>query len=151
MSVESASGFTIIEALIALLILGFGLLWAGQMIFVAMSAASLARSKGSAALVAQSQLDSLGDLYRSNPEAPEMSEGSHTGDQVQLSTGGTVLNRYAVSWDVGPVPDPRGGVIPRTRLVRVTVVPVGDDGTVNVKVRLNAVVSVSSVFCTGVR
>ncbi len=144
------AGFTLIEALFALLILGFGVLSAGQLIYLALSSASLARSKGSAALVAQNKLEWLAELYRRNPEAPELSEGTHEGELVQLRGSGTVLNGFAISWQVSPVPDPRGPSTLRAILVRVMVVPARTDGTANLKVRLNKTVNVSSVFCAGV-
>ena len=141
-------GFTLIEALIATLILAFGLLAAGQLVFIALSSASLARSKYSAALAAQNKLEGLADLYRRNPGAPELSEGTHAGEQVQWTGGGAVLNRFRISWHVGVVPDPRGPSALHARLVRVTVVPIGADGTSNWRVRLNKIVDVSSVFCS---
>ncbi len=144
-----SSGFTIIEALIALLILAFGLLSAGQLIFVALTSASLARSRCSAALIAQNKLESLADLYRRDPEARELSEGTHEGEQVRVLGGGTVLNRFGISWQVSPVEDPRGGSLPRARRVRIRVTPVGSDGTVSPATRLNKVVHVNSVIFSG--
>ncbi len=146
------TGFTIIEMLIALLILSFGLLTAGQLIFVAMSSSSLARSKGNAALLAQDKLEFLADLYRRNPDATELSVGSHGAEQVQfLSSTGTILNRFSVSWNVSAIPDPRGGADLHAKLVRVTVVPVGVDGLDNRRVLLNKIVSVSSIISPGVQ
>ncbi len=140
------NGFTLIEALIALLILTFGLLSAGQLIFVALGSASLARSKESASLVAQNQLEMLADLYRRNPDAPELTEGSHLGDPVQIAGGRTVLHRFSVAWQVSAIPDPRG-TLRNARLVRVTVTPIRADGAVNSKASLNKVVDVASVIC----
>jgi len=145
------AGFTIIEALMALSILAFGLLAAGQLIFVAMSSASLARSKESAALVAQNQIEMLADLYRRDPEAPELTGGSHVGDQVQVMGRGSVLNRYGISWQVDSVPDPRGGALPHARLIRVTVTPIGADGSSNTRASLNKIVNVSAVFFSETR
>ncbi len=140
------TGFTLIETLMALAILAFGLLSAGQLIFVAMGSASLARSKESAALIAQNKLEMLGDLYRRAPGAPELTEGGHSGEQVQVTGGRSVLNRYSISWQVSTVPDPRGGVFQHARRVTVTVTPVGANGAVNVRAALNKIVHVSSVF-----
>lgn len=146
------AGFTIIEVLFALLILTFGLLAAGQMIFVAMSSVSLARSKTNAAILAQDKLEFLADLYRRDPEAPELSEGNHGSDLVQFSgSGGSTLNIFSVSWDVSTVPDARDGVRLIASRVRVTVVPTDARGSDNYRVRLNKRICVSSVFCSGIR
>ncbi len=148
---QEAPGFTLIEALIALLILAFGLLTAGQLIFVAMKSTSLARSKESAALVAQNKLETLADLYRRNPNSLELSEGDHDGEFAQVAGDGLVLNRFGISWKVSTVPDPRGGAVPHARLIQVTVTPVGADGTVNAKTSLNKTVIVASVFSSETR
>ena len=144
---ECEGGFTLTEMLIALLILTFGLLSAGQLMLVAMGSASLARSKGSAAVVAQDRLESLGDLYRRNQAAPELTVGDHAPVQVQVQNpaDNTVLNRFNVDWNVSVVPDARGKTL-NARLVRVTVTPINAAGDVNNRVLLNKVVSVSSIF-----
>ncbi len=139
-------GFTLIEALMSLLILTFGLLSAGQLIFVALTSASLVRSKESAALVAQNQLEALADLYRRAPESPELSQGCHAGDEVQILGRGNVLNRFGVSWKVSPVPDPRGGALRHARMIRVTVTPVASGGSANARGPLNKIVNVSAIF-----
>jgi prepilin-type N-terminal cleavage/methylation domain-containing protein len=146
-SPECEGGFTLTEMLIALLILTFGLLSAGQLMLVAMGSASLARSKGSAAVVAQDRLEFLGDLYRRNAAAAELTVGDHAPEQVQIQnpTDNTILNRFSVGWNVSVVPDARGKTL-NARLVRVTVTPVRADGTANNKILLNKVVSVSSIF-----
>ena len=76
-SVGKDPGFTLIEMMIALLILSIGLLATGQLIFAALSSSSLARSKGNAALAAHYKLEFLGDLCRRNPDAFELSPGNH--------------------------------------------------------------------------
>ncbi len=78
-----------------------------------------------------------------------MSEGNHEGEEVSILGGGTVLNRYGVSWQVSAVEDPRGGSLLCARRVRVMVVPLGPDGTANPRVRLNKVVQVSTVIFSG--
>ncbi len=65
-------GFTLIEMMLALIILTFGLLTAGQLLYVAASSSSLARSKGTAAIAAQSLLESLASLYSQNPLAADL-------------------------------------------------------------------------------
>jgi len=144
------SGFTLTETLIALLILSIGLLATGQLILAALSSASLARSKGNAALAAQDKLEFLGDLCRRSPEALELSAGSHDGEQVQYtSDSGTVLNRFSVSWSVTQLSEPRNGAKLHARLVRVSITPIDMNGNRNSKVLLNKTVDVSCVFYTG--
>jgi hypothetical protein len=144
----SEKGFTLAETLIAMLVLTFGLLGAGQLIYAAMSSTSLARSKGSAALVAQAKLEFLGDLYRQNPGAPYLTEGDHGPEQVEVANHGgrSVLNRYNVVWNVAMVPDPRPGKILKARQVTVTVTPIGSGGTVNSKASLNKTVDLTTIF-----
>ena len=69
-------GFSLIEMMLALIILTFGLLTAGQLLYVAAGSSSLARSKGTAALAAQSLLESLASLYSQNPLAADLALGS---------------------------------------------------------------------------
>jgi hypothetical protein len=138
--------------LIAMLILTFGLLAAGQLIYAALGSASLARSKSSATVVAQSKLDFLADLYRQNPAAADLTDGSHGPEQVDVSNpnSSTPLNRYNVSWTVGAVPDPRGIVL-KAKRVAVTATPIGAGTTVNTKTSLNKVVTVTSIFSVRVQ
>ena len=145
-----ADGFTLIEMLIALLILSFGLLSAGQLMYVAMSSASLARSKGNASMVAQDKLESLADVFRRNQADASLAVGDHGPEQVQIlnPNSGTALNRFQVVWNVSVVPDPRAGKVLNARLVRVTVTPLGTGATVNNQTGLNKTVSVSSIFST---
>ena len=144
---DSAAGFTLIEMLISLIILTFGLLAAGQMMFVAMSSESLARSKGSASVVAQDRLEALGDLYRQNTADANLTVGDHGPIQIQVTnpTNASVLNRYNVTWNVSVVPDARGKVL-SARAVRVTVTPITAAGATNSRISLNKVVSVTAIF-----
>jgi prepilin-type N-terminal cleavage/methylation domain-containing protein len=143
-------GFTLIEMMIALLILSIGLLAMGQLIFAALSSASLARSKGNAALAAQDKLEFLGDLCRRNPAAFELSTGSHDGEPVQYaSDSGEILNRFGVSWTVSDLSDPRNGTELHAKQVLVSVTPIDMNGNRNSKVLLNKTVDVSCIFYTG--
>jgi type II secretory pathway pseudopilin PulG len=141
-------GFTLVETLIATLVLTFGLLAVGQLIYVVMSSMSLARSKGSASLVAQAKLDFLADLYRQNPGAPDLTDGAHGPEQVQITNlnSSSALNRYNVAWKVAMVPDPRPGKVLKARQVTVTVRPIGSGATVNDKASLNKVVNLTTIF-----
>ncbi len=145
---SAVDGFTLVEVLMALSILTFGLLAVGQLLFASLSASSLARSKSTAAIAAQSQLEFLSDLYRQRATADELSLGSHGPLQTQVvnpSTGG-VLNRYIVSWEVSLLPDPRPSKTLSSRLVTVTATPATAQGVVNSRVPLNKVVSISGVL-----
>lgn len=141
-------GFTLIETSVALFILVFGLLAAGQMIFVAASSASLARSKGSAITVAGSKLAYLADLYGRDPEADDLSAGSHGPEPIVLLNPATnsVLNRFSISWTIEAVADPRAGVTLKAKLVRVIVTPTDAANTRNLRARLNKAVSISTIL-----
>jgi len=141
-------GFTLVEMLIALTVLTFGLLAVGQLLCASFSCASLARSKSTAAIAAQDQLESLADLYRQRPMAAELSVGNHGPLQAQVVNplNRIVLNRYNVSWVVSPVPDPRPGKMLSSRLVRVTAIPATAEGNTNTRVTLNKIVSISGIL-----
>ncbi len=145
---NSGEGFTLVETLMAILILAAGLLAAGQLIYITMGSASLSRSKSVAALEAQNQLELLADLYRQNPAAADLADGSHGPRQVQIlnPNDGTVLNRFNVSWTVSAVSDPRPGKIIPARQITVAVTPIDGLANVNNKTPLNKVVSVAAVF-----
>jgi prepilin-type N-terminal cleavage/methylation domain-containing protein len=115
---SAEAGFTLMETLVALVILTFGLLAAGQMMFVAMGSNSLSRSKGSAVTVAQDRLEFLADLYRQNPANADLTLGTHTFLASSGQTGpvpveiknpndNTTVNRFSVVWSVCLVPDSR--------------------------------------------
>jgi prepilin-type N-terminal cleavage/methylation domain-containing protein len=143
-------GFTLIEMLFALLVLSTGLLAMGQLIFAALSCASLARSKANAAIAAQDKLEFLGSLCQRDPADQDLTSGIHDGDVVQFtSDGGVVLNRFRVSWIVSELEDPRGGIVLPAKLIRVAASPVDMDGNRNDRVLLNKTVEVVSVFYTG--
>ena len=141
-------GFTLIEMLIALLILSFGLLSAGQLMYVAMSSASLARSKSSAATVAQDKLEFLAGVYQRDPADTDLTLGDHGPQLTQVTNpdNGTVLNRFQINWNVSTVPDPRAGKVLTSRLVRVTVTPLNAAGTENRQIGLNKIVNMTSIF-----
>jgi prepilin-type N-terminal cleavage/methylation domain-containing protein len=142
------SGFSLIEMMIALVVLTFGLLSAGQMLFTAAASDSLARSSGSAAIVAQDRLEFLGDLYQRDPLAADLVTGHHGPVQTGIvnPTDAGTLNLYRIEWDVVPVPDPRPGNLLAAKLVTVTVAPIRTDGALNNKTRLNKTVNVGVVL-----
>jgi prepilin-type N-terminal cleavage/methylation domain-containing protein len=147
--VGSADGFTLVEMLIAILILAFGLLTAGQMIYASMASMSLARSKGGAAVVAQNKLQFLSDLYSRNQAAADLTLGNHGPEIVQITNpadNNNVLNRLQVAWTVSDVVDPRAGKSLKALQVIVTVTPVNNADVANRKAFLNKIVTVGAVF-----
>ncbi|MDR1727416.1 MAG: hypothetical protein LBT74_05745 [Acidobacteriota bacterium] len=127
-----AAGFGLIELVLALLLLGVGLLAAGPLLGTTARLTAQARSRSAAALAAQDALERLSDLCRRNPSAAELSPGDHREDallEVRNPLEGNVLDRYQVSWSVGAIPDPRPGVTLPGKAVAVrvtTALPGGD-------------------------
>jgi prepilin-type N-terminal cleavage/methylation domain-containing protein len=145
---RAPDGFTLVEMMIAMFILTFGLLAVGQMIYVAVGSASLARSQGNAVVVAQDKLESLADSYRQNPNTPDLSIGRHGPVLVQVvnPTENYTLNNFRVDWVVSNVPDPRVGVVLAARQVLVTVTPIGSNTNPHLVPFLNKVVSIACIF-----
>jgi len=141
-------GFTLVEALIAVFVLAFGLIAAGQMIFVAASSSALARCKGNATLLAQGKLEYLADLYSRDPGLMEFDDGEHGPEQVDVPnpSGHSVLNRYNISWTVSEVPDPRAGVELKAKRVTVSVTPIDAANQKNLRASFNKVVTVSTIL-----
>ncbi len=142
------AGFSLIEIAVAIAVLTFGLLAAGQLIGSSVGSGSLARSKGTAAIAAQSKMECLADLYRRDPGAADLSIGPHGPQPAQAVNplDGTVLNRYEIAWTVAALPDPRPGKTPDARLVCVTATPIRSDGSANLKRTLNKALSISTVL-----
>ncbi len=142
------SGFTLIETLVAVVILTFGLLAVGQLLFGTIAGTTLARSKSAAATVARDKLDALAALYATTPGAAQLAVGSHGPEVVQVPNpgGSTVLNRFNVTYTVSTVPDPRPGKVLNAVLVRVTATPITAAGQTNLKTSQNKVVSVTGTF-----
>lgn len=141
-------GFSLIEMMLALIIMTFGLLTAGQLLYIAAGSNSLSRSKGTAALAAQSLLESLDALYSQNPLAADLAPGVH-GPRRSIVTNpadGTVLNRYDANWVVDNVSDPRPGKVLKALRVRATVIPVQMGGAENLRPGLNKIMNVTTIF-----
>ncbi|NLT67254.1 MAG: hypothetical protein GXX84_11685 [Acidobacteria bacterium] len=145
---NESEGFGLIEISVALFLLAFGLLAAGQMLFVATASNSLARSIGTAALEGQSRMESLAASYRHDPAVADLSPGNHGPfyTQVENPNNRTVLNRYETVWSVSVIPDPRPGKLMDTKLVTVTVTPALADGVHNRKPLLNKSFSLTTVL-----
>jgi Tfp pilus assembly protein PilV len=144
----SSAGFSLVEALMAIVIMAFGLMFICQMMFVSLGGAALSRSKGTASLAAANQLEFLGDKYQQDPTDPDLSVGSHTPVQVEIASpnDSTKLNRFSVAWTVSIVTDPRAGTVLNSRLVTVTVTPIATGTTVNRRAGLNKAVSMTTIF-----
>jgi prepilin-type N-terminal cleavage/methylation domain-containing protein len=143
-----SEGFSLVETLVAMFIMSFGLMAAGQMMFAAMSASSLARSKGNAAILAQNKMEFLGDLFRQNQLSADLTDGNHGPEQIQITNPntGAVLNRFNVAWNVSIVPDPRAGKVLKAKQVRVTISPIGSGTSANNQVGMNKIVNITSIF-----
>ncbi len=146
-------GFTLIEMMIALAVFTFGLLAAGQMLFIAASSGSLARSKGTAAIIAQHKLELLASLYQQDPAAADLALGHHGPEQTSVTNpvNGTILNRDNVAWSVSSVPDARPEIFSNSRLVTVTVTPALLGGAENSKPRLNKILNITTIFSPRMR
>ncbi len=145
---RSVGGFTLVEVLMALMIVAIGLLALGQEVTIGMSSASLARSKAAGALTAQSKLDQLENLYTRDPENEAISPGSHGPEPVETldPVEGRLIARSAVDWVVSAVPDPRPGRVLELVRVTVNVKPVNSDDTLNVKTPMNKTVTMTSIL-----
>jgi prepilin-type N-terminal cleavage/methylation domain-containing protein len=139
-------GFSLVESLIALLIMSFGLLAVGQLMFASIGGPTLARSKTAAATVADDKLRLLAEHYRQNPAGADLTLGSHGPEFVAVQNpNGGVLNRFSLNWTVANVPDPRAWRVLQARQLTVTVSPVREDGNANRQVSLNKVLSMTAI------
>lgn len=145
---DGKAGFSLIEVALAVAVLTFGLLAAGQLIGSSVGSGSLARSKGTASMAAQSKIEYLAGLYRRDPDAADLSIGSHGPEQTLVvnPADGSVLDRYEIAWTLADVPDPRPGKTPKARMVCVTATPIRPDGSANLKRTLNKAVSIATIL-----
>lgn len=146
-------GYSLIEVMFALVLLTFGLLSAGQMLFITASSSSLARSKSTAAIAAQEMLESLAALYQRDSLAPDLAPGSHDPVQIEIANpvDASTLNRFRIEWNISPVPDPRPGKTLNAILLAVTVTPSLSQGTSNNKPGLNKILNVTTILTPDAR
>jgi len=144
-------GFSLIEVLIATALTTVSLLAALQLLYMAMSASSLARSKGTAALSAMNKLECLSDSYARDPFNGQVLPGNHGPEEIKIvsTDKNGVLNRFQVVWTGDDVDDPRPGKILIARRIRVTVTPVLAGGAVHYQPGFNKILSVTTVFSPG--
>jgi prepilin-type N-terminal cleavage/methylation domain-containing protein len=143
-----SQGFSLLEVLIALMLLASAVLAAGQLIYSAAGSGSLARSKFTATVAAQDKLEQLSALYAQNPLANDLAIGDHGPQQSGTINplDGTVLNNFNIYWNMSEITDPRPGIKINARQARVTVIPIRIGGTENRQPFLNKIISVCSVF-----
>ena len=142
-------GFSLIEVMIAVFILTFGLLATAQLFAMTMKLDALARSKSTATLAAQNELDRLAELYRRNPAAEELTVGTHQAEElteIRNPVTQHVLNRYKITWQVGGIPDPRPGMDPRGRIISVRATPEHMENVENPGSSKNKVITLNAVI-----
>lgn len=142
------AGFGLIEMMLSLFILAFGLLAAGQLLYIAACSSSVTRSKDTAVLAAQSELESLAALFHGNPSAEDLLPGAHGPRWAEIANplDGTVLNRYELRWTVERVEDPRPGRKTDAWRVQVTATPARLDGVSNSRPSLNKTARIGTVI-----
>lgn len=145
---NNENGFSLIEIMIALIPATFGLLAAGQLLYVALSTASLARSKETASFVAMDTLESLSDLYFRDRSHENLAPGNHGPQVIEVTNPntGSVLNRFRITWTVENIHDPRPGKTPDARRVLVTVIPMGSGNKINNRPPFNKALRISTIF-----
>ena len=123
---ENTDGVTLVELLIAVFILSFGLLAAAQLLAMTLRLDALSRLKSTSVPAAQNEIERLADLYRRNPASEELTVGTHHAKElIEIRNPATqnVLNRYKITWTVGGIPDPRPGVDLPCRTISVRAIP----------------------------
>jgi prepilin-type N-terminal cleavage/methylation domain-containing protein len=143
-----SGGFSLIEVMMALMILTFGLLSIGQLLFVAASSGSLSRSKETAVITAQSKMEYLSGVYSLNPSATELTPGNHGPQQAEVPNpvDGTTLNKFNITWVVQGVSDPRPGRTVSAKRVTVTITPIEPGGAENVRVPFGKAINLTTVL-----
>ena len=145
---QQVDGFSLVELMVAVLILTVGLLAAAQLLTMTMGLDALARSKSTAALAAQNELERLTDLYRRNPAAGELTIGAHQADElieIRNPLSQNVLNRYKITWVVGDIPDPRPGIDLPGRIISVRATPMLTETVENIRSFQNKKITFSAV------
>ena len=143
------SGFSLVEVMIAVLILTIGLLSAAQLLTMALKLDVVARLKSTATLAAQNELERLTDLYRRNPAADELTIGAHQAEELtEILNPITqkVLNRYKITWLVGEINDPRPEMDPRGRTISVMATPMLTESAENANFSINKVITLNAVI-----
>ncbi len=142
-----SAGFSLVESLMAILILALGFMFVAPMMFDSIQSLTLARSKDTAGFAATNQLETLAALYKANANDANLTIGNHGPVQVEIvnPADSSKLNRYNVAWTVASVPD-RDGQSIASGTGAVTVTPIGSGTSTNIKVRQNKVLNVTTIF-----
>lgn len=137
-------GFGLVEMLTALTVLTFGLLTVGQLLSLVQTASAGARFRTGAASAAQTQMEFLAVRRRHDPSDAQLRFGRHGPRRVEVINpgDGSVLNRFDLSWEVSAASPPIPGIV----MVVVAVVPVLQDGTVNVRPGMNGVLKMATLL-----
>jgi len=145
---EEMNGFGLIELMVAIFILAFGLLATGQLVYSSLGLNSLARAKSTAEWTAKSTMESLADLYRRNPEAEELKPGSHPPvfSQIINPVNKSVLNSYKTTWFIEEITDPRPDKVLAGRYVSVQVAPVQQEESKKPHAFQNKILTVNTIF-----
>lgn len=144
---DNAEGFSLVESLMAVLILTLGFMFVGPMMVNSIGSTTLARSKSTAGLAAAQILDSLALKYRANAGDADLAVGAHGPTQVQIANPAdtNIVNRYNVAWTVSSVVT--SGKILKAVQVTATATPIGSTGTsTNNKVGQNKIISIATIF-----
>jgi len=146
----NSQGFSLIESMIAIFVLTFGLLATGQILYTAAGLGHLARSKSAAAIAAQNTLEFLSDLYRRNPGAEELTQGSHGPvlNQVINPVDDNVLNQYSILWVSGAIPDSCPACSSQGLILSVRVTPIVPSGNKGATSLLNKTLTVTALLNT---
>lgn len=136
-SARSEAGFTIVEAMMAGVILVFGLVMVIHLFAVAAADFTFARSQSLAVQAAQHKMETLVEQYRMGSALAS----STTPDVVTFPNPNDPNNpfsRFQVSWTVSPLS--RGA-----QVLQVMVIPARSDTVTNIKPNLNKVVILRTV------
>ncbi len=147
---SSSQGFSLTETLMALLVVTMGFMAVAQMMFVSLAGLTLSRTKGTAVMVAQDQLEVLTNEYREDPDGANLTTGNHPANPLLVAVTNPVdnktLDRYNVTWTISTVSDARGYTL-KSKQVLITVTPILTTGTTtNINRRLNKVFNMTTVL-----
>jgi len=136
-----------VDALLALALLACALLVAAQLTSLALKASALSRFKGFAALAAKSRIEFLSERFQNDPLSPEIQPGTHGPVTVEVETpdNGRIINRFQLTWEVLPLPDPRGPGFGRACEIRLRVTPVDFSDTANHQSGQNKILNLGTV------
>lgn len=144
---NNADGFSLVESLMAVLILTIGFMFVGPMMVKSIGSNTLARSKSTAGLAAAQILDGLALKYRANAGNADLTVGAHGPTQVQITNpiDNNIVNRYNVGWTVSAVVT--SGKTLKAVQVTATATPIESTGTAtNNKVGQNKIINITTIF-----